>query len=119
MLAIVEDEEDLFVPQRFGDRLVEYPYLGPADPEGFRDDNGYEVRFCDGREVGDPNAVGELVEQFCGELCREPRLADAARTDERHQAMAGEILLEAVEVTLATAKARHLDRQIVRKRIER
>jgi hypothetical protein len=77
------------------------------------------------RGVGDrlqcdePRAIGMLVEDFGGELQREPRLADAAGTQQGDQPRGFQKLPDMREVVLAADERRQLLRQIVRRRVER
>ena len=87
MLAIVEDHQQLFAPQPLRNRLVDPPPLLLAYAQRLGDDAGDQLRIVDRSEVDEPCAVRIAIEQFGAGLDRQPRLADAARTNQREQAM--------------------------------
>ena len=71
-----------------------------------------------GRKVGQPHAVGILVEDLCSHLQRQPRLANTAGTKKCQQLVMIQQRLHFLKIVLATAKARLLNREVVGNRIE-
>ena len=85
MLDVVEDEQELAVPQRHeqpvGKRLVA---LLP-DADGLGDGGNDEVRIAHRGQIDEADAVGELRDQVRRDLQREPGLAYPTRTGQRQQ----------------------------------
>ena len=64
--------------QRLGDGVDEVGVAARSDPQRRRDRRRHRRRVADGRELDQPDAVGELVGKTCSDLEREPSLADTA-----------------------------------------
>ena len=67
--------------------LVDAAALLLTHAQSVSDDAGDQLGIGDRRKVDEPNPVGIVIEQFGADLDRKARLADAARTNEREQAV--------------------------------
>ncbi len=119
VLAIVENDQHLPVPyeprQRFADGtsgLLLHPHYGC---DGLR----HESRIGERCELDQPHAVREIVHQPPSDLQRQPRLADAADTGERHQPVLREQLRNVLDLALAADERRQGLGQVVRRCGER
>jgi hypothetical protein len=72
-----------------------------------------------GRQLGQPHPIGEGWQQVGCQLQREARLARSARTDQGQQARGGQALAGLFELAFASYEAGELNRQVVRKRVDR
>ena len=63
-------------------------------------------------QLGEPDPVGEAVEQTVGSLEHQPGLAGPARADEGDQPMASEEAGDFLELALTADEAGQLDRQV-------
>src|SRR5215471_16552953 len=119
MFAIVEDDQQLPVSDVLSERLDHRPSRSVSDAEHEGHDLGHEASVRHMRQFHEPYAVGITFEHIGSDLQRQTRLADAARTDQRHQARARQQLLDVRKFLLASDERGHLLREIVRCRFER
>src|SRR3954452_18970516 len=97
------------------DRLDEVVAEARTDSECRRDRTGDECIVGDRRQIDEPGAAAEVVSELrCGSD-REPRLAYAARSDERRQCVCTDARDEALAFAVAPDKARELHRKIARR----
>ena len=101
--------------QRFGDRLSR----GFSDPQHRRHGLRNQTRVRSGGELDQPYAVRVFVDDAGRDLQRKTRLAEAAGSDDGHQARARDQLRELDRLVGAPDERRHLLRQVVRRRLER
>ncbi len=85
LLEIVEDEEQVFRPQRGGELFRRRPVGEFAQAQGVGDRRDDEVGIADRREGDKHGAVGEYYFQLGSGLDGEARLADAAGTGQRDE----------------------------------
>ena len=119
MLAVVQDDQQTAVPDRFCQRFqngVSGLFLDSQNGcDGLRDHPG----IGDRRELDQPNAVGVIVQHVGGRLQGQPRLAQAARAKQRHQPPFLQRAPDFGQLALTTDERGHLLRQVVRRRGER
>ncbi len=119
MLAVVEDQQQLAVAHELDDRLDDGTTGVFHDAEHRRDSLRHEPRVGDRRELDEPDAIGKLVEHVSSDLQRQPRLAEAAHSEQREQPRAPEQLADFGLAAFAANERRHLLRQVVGRRFER
>jgi hypothetical protein len=73
----------------------------------------HPARIFHRRQVGEPDAIGELVDEAGSRLYRQTCLAGSSGTDDRHQPGAPDQLVELGELLMATDEAGHLCREVV------
>src|ERR1700688_2260454 len=119
MFAIIQDKQEFLPSQPLRDGRVESKslHLGHAKHSCY--DARDEFRVGYGRKVGQPHAIGILVEQIGGDLHRKPCLTHAAGTDYRKETVLTEESFRFLKIVLAAAKTCRLNREIVRPRVER
>lgn len=114
VLAVVEHDEEPPPQQVVGERLADVPAGLLAHPENvghrFRD----ELRIRQRSEVDKPSAVGKVAEKLGPHLQREPRLAHAAGSRERHEPGLGQRIADAGDVVVPPDECRCLDLEVVR-----
>ena len=113
MLAIVDDQQQMLALEGRlqtvdrGCRTVE------VDAQGAGDDGGHQLRIGKRRKLREPYAVGIVGDHAGAGLDREPRLADAARARQRHQAMSLQTGLDLFEIGFPADQCSRLTRKIV------
>src|ERR671919_779160 len=85
MLQVVENEQELLLRERGGERPLERDVRHGGDTESLRQRRNDELGFAERRELHDGDAVGEERAGLLGERKRKPCLAAAARAGERHE----------------------------------
>jgi hypothetical protein len=119
VLAVVEDHER-FPGRHVSRQGVEERLAGDlADTHRARDCRHGEVGVGERRQRGEPDAVGEAVDDFGAELDGEARLAAPACTDERDQAPIGEEQAGLSHLADASDEGRELDGEVVRHPVQR
>jgi hypothetical protein len=119
VLAVVEDQQKLLRAEIRGQagRQWTIRFLPQVERGGHGlDDEGGVI---DGRELDEPDSVRKGIEQVCGDLHRQPRLAGAAGTREREQVRLFELLLHLRNLAFAAHERRELNGQVVRHILER
>ena len=119
VLAIVEDDERSLRAQREHEILERVAIARAREAERLRNRGGNVVAARERRELDEPYAVDVPIEQIRRHLQRRSRLADAARTDEREQAMPLDERDDFGDLPIATDERTQLQRQVVRKHVER
>ena len=92
---------------------------GAASPRAHRPAPGRRLRIGQRRQLDPPAAVGELLECVGCHLQRQPRLAAAARADQRQHPRGAEQPSDLLELPFPPDEAGQLLRQVVGQRIER
>ncbi len=89
MLAIVDDEQELFGAHGGRDTVARHGARAQREAERGGDGGGDELRAGQGPELGDEHAVGKSREKVSGDLQAQSRLADAPGADQGDQPMLG------------------------------
>ena len=76
------------------------------------------ILICDARELDEPHASGELLQQIRGHVERKSCLAHAAGSGQRHQSLRADEPSERGDVLVSSDERRDLDREVVRVRVE-
>ena len=74
--------------------------------------------ISDSGELDEPHAPGELLQEIRGHVEREPCLADASGSGQRHQPLRADEPSERGDVLVSADERRDLDREVVRVRVE-
>ena len=85
VLEVVEDEQELAVSKLLVQQLVPARRAGLPQPDGPGDRRQQELSLGDRGEVDERRPVGEPGAELVAELDGEPRLADAAGAEQRHE----------------------------------
>ncbi len=119
VLAVVENHEELAVPDELDERL-DHRAAGLLHDSEYRGHRlRHQARIGHRRKFDEPDAVGKLVEHVCGNLQRQPRLADAADAEQREDRDPGEELFHLGLPALAADERGRLPWQVVGRRFER
>ncbi len=119
VLAVVEQQQDLVRPQPLGDRLLDRFPRSLTEAQHLGQLSGNARLVGDSGQVDEPHAVAEGLQQTSGCLQRQPRLAAAARTRERHEPMVGEPRHDRGQLRLAPHEVVEAHRQVGRHRRQR
>jgi hypothetical protein len=119
VLAVVQHDEQALVDARGHEHVDERTAGLFLDAQRARHRLHDEAGVRDRGQLDEPHAVRIVVEHVRGKLQREPRLADAARADQREQPRAVQRLARLDQFALAADERRGLLRQVVRRRLER
>ena len=118
VLTIVEHQERRLVRQRRVELLDGFQprYLVGAE----RREHCWPDRtlISDSGELDEPHAPGELLQEIRGHVEREPCLADASGSGQRHQPLRADEPSELGDVLVPADERRDLDREVVRVRVE-
>ena len=98
VLAVVEDDEDLLLPEEVDDADVHGDALARLDAEGQGDDLGERLGVADRRELADPRAVTEPGHELGGGVQGEAGLPHAPHARERDESRVGSASVTAVTV---------------------
>ena len=79
----------------------------------------HEPRIGKRRQLHEPDAIGKVVHDFGRQLLRQPCLADAAGPEQRQQPGVAQQCPHFVQLALAPHERRQLQRQVVRRRLQR
>lgn len=113
MLAVVEDDERLALPEVLDDRVEERAAALLADLEDVGDLLDDQRAVPERRELHEPDAVGEPVSERPGRLHREPRLPASARAAQGDEADLAQEPADVVDLPLAADEAAERDREVM------
>ena len=119
LLAVVDDQQRVEIVQLFGQRVDERTPELLAQAEHTGDRLGDVAAVRDRGELRAPHAVGVTVELVRRRVQREPGLATAAGTGQRHQPVLAHGLAHRGDLSVTADEARHLRGQVRRHRAER
>jgi hypothetical protein len=90
VLAVVQHQQRLPVPQPGEHRVDGRPAAVLVDGQGLRDGGADQVRVAERDQVDEVHAVPEPRRHRLGDAERQPGLADPARADRGHQPVTGD-----------------------------
>ena len=119
LLAVVETDEQPPVAELPGQRRERSLDRLDQHAGGGRHLVGHRPVLRDAGEVDPPDAVTPAADLLGEGVDRQPRLAAAARADERHRPLVGEQPVQLVQLVAAADERRRLDGQVVAPEVER
>ena len=118
VLAVVEHHQELAPSEQVEQRFLDAPSPLQLHAED-RGDHVDDARCLDRSQLDQPRPVRVPVQRLGGHLDREARLADAANSGQRHDAVVGQQAVHRLHLALASDEGRQLDRQVRRQHVER
>ena len=116
MLAVVQDQQQLFVTQVLDQRFLRRPGSAVLDLQDSDDRLGEQRGTLQLGQLDQPHPVSECPLLGSADPYRQPRLADAAEAGEGDDAGLGQQPRDLRDVALAPDEAAHLGRQPPRRR---
>ena len=117
MLAVVDDQQHGLVAHAARQQVQWRELARRLDAQRRRGRAGDQRRVCNRRELDHPHAIDVMVEPLRASVLREPSLADAASTGERHQPARVEQLSNLCEFAFPADKGRRRMRQVRASRV--
>ena len=113
VFAVVEHEQELLVLKVIRERLLQRPRRLFLDLERERHGTLDLRPVGQGREIDQPDAIGELFDEIGGNLEGQPGLARTARARDGDQMVVMEPTLDLLDLALPPDEAGELDGQVV------
>ena len=120
MLGIVEHEQETTAAQMACQLIADRDAWRLGDPECPGDGRKHELCVGERGQCDEEDTVGEVLEEFGGDVCSEPRLSCPSRTGQRHESDIGarEQGRQLADLPLAADERRGLKREVRRPLIE-